>query len=304
MRIGVVGSIGGMNLVALPAVAKAAEEVGVWEEVAGFAAASGGAPWAALLAAGLSPDEVIEIARSVRRGDYWRPNRWTFGRIVWLSLIRRQLGATMAETGLDNGRAMEGWLDRTLPVRTFEELQKPLAIPVAIPNFADVKVLTSGDLLTAIRGTTAIPFAYKPADIVVDGYECKAVDGGVARQVPLLSLLGLVADLDVIVAVVAHPQGGEPYIRNRDFDLLTYLDRIIDTLANDHYELILKSASEKMPVVILPVRVKASMERPEETIPPALEAALEQGREFFASELWQGISADPAAHIGQVHVFE
>jgi len=305
MRIGMVASVGGLKPVAVVGVAQAFAEAGIWHEVQGFAAASGGAPWCALLATGLSPPDVAEIARSVRRSDYWRPNPAALLRVAWLSLLRRQIGATIGEVGYDNGKAMERWLHNNLVLTTFEDLARPLAIPVCALNLRRMVTLTSGPLIPAIRATTAIPVAYKPATIIIDGQECKCVDGGVGRPVPIQDLLDLVPDLDLIVTITACNRGDDsPYIRSRKIDLGEYLDMLIDTLVLDHLKHMYHYAAKEVGIVVLPVRYGASMSDPERTIPRALEEAQEQARQFLTSHLWQQIAIDPSAFKGTVTVFE
>jgi len=305
MRIGFCASAGGLKLVAAAGIAEAAEEAGIWSDVAAFSAASGGAPWCALLATGLEPAEVSAIARDVELSDYWRPNWWSVARIAWLSAIRRQAGATLGEVGVDDGHAMERWLQATLPVHTFEALAHPFAVPVAVPNLRRTVTLTSGPLLPAIRATTAIPGAYKPVTMTINGRECKAVDGGVSRPIPVSDLLDLEPELDVVLAVVACNRGDDsPYVRARKMDLFEYADALLDTLVYDHIQQMLRYSAEKVPIILLPVRLGADMMRPRQTIPPALMAARQQGREFFASDLWHSVAVVPHEHAGRVYTFE
>ncbi len=304
MKLGIVASVGGLKPVAVVGLAQAAAERGLWGNVRGFAAASGGAPWCTLLASGMNPAQVANIACRVKRSDYWQPNHvGYFSRMLLMWGLRRQLGATIAEVGVDNGKAMEEWLEQNLPVKTFEELAVPLALAATNLNRRRVEMLRSGPLIPAIRASTAIPMVYKPATMMIEGQECKLLDGGVARPLPVSSLVEQV-EAEVILAVVACNTGRDEYVRSRSIDLGTYLDLMLDTLVYDHIQAIIELAVQKAALVLLPVRVMASMAKPEETVAPAIEAALGQARELFGSNLWDSIEANPAAHAGKVYVVE
>jgi len=307
VKIGIVASVGGLKPVAVVGLAEAAEEAGVWADVAGFAAASGGAPWAALLAAGNDPSGVHDIALDVRLKDYADPNWGMLPRVPWMSLVRRAPWATVAEQGLYKGKAMEAWLRRYLP-ESFEELDLPLSVAVTIPNFRELVMFSAGSqLIACLRGTTAIPFVYTPPVIMYRGMECRGVDGGVAAPLPVAAIKELVPDVDIIFALVASNLGmadaAKQYVRSRDFHLGTFLDALLDTLVYQNTKMGIELASRDVPLVMFPIRVGASMDDPERTIGPALGAALAQGREFFGSPLWRDLAADPAAHAGYVYKF-
>jgi predicted acylesterase/phospholipase RssA len=307
MKVGIVASVGGLKPVAIVGHAVASHNAGVWKDVAGFAAASGGAPWCALLATGMIPSDVWEIALSIRKSDYTDSETvglFRYARAIWLSILRRQFGATLAEIGIYSGKAMEKHLGRVLPVKTFEELAIPLAIPVTALNWRSIETITSGELIPAIRATTAIPFVYRPPVLTIRGEETRCVDGGVARPIPVGDLVDLVPDVDIILAVVACNVGNDTeYTRTRKIDLGEYLDATLDTLVYDHIQAVIELAVQQAPLVLLPIQVGASMDNPEKTVLPALEAAKLQGERFYTSELWEQLSSDPGRYKGQTFVF-
>lgn len=109
---------------------------------------------AAGLAAGLSVEQLGRQAELVNWKDL---GRWS------LSL-----------KGFNRNDRMATWLERVLPVRTFEELEIPLRIVATDLQTGHPVVLESGPLFPAIRASCAIPGLYVPVEwqgrLLADGY--------------------------------------------------------------------------------------------------------------------------------------
>lgn len=109
---------------------------------------------AAGFAAGMSPEDLREIAHSTR----WRDlGSWSFD-------IR----------GLNTNERMDDWLAQVLPVDRFEDLEIPLLIVATDLQSGEPIVLSSGPLFPAIRASCAIPGLYTPVELngrlLADGY--------------------------------------------------------------------------------------------------------------------------------------
>ena len=103
-RIGVVGSAGGGECVALVGVKRAFEEAGI--EAEAVSACSGSAIWGAMWAAGMSAQEMADFSLS------WRPQDYLG--MQWTRLPQLVLGALRGFDGLASGEALEHLFDRRL----------------------------------------------------------------------------------------------------------------------------------------------------------------------------------------------
>lgn len=127
-----------------------------------------GAVNGALIAGGMSPSELERHWKSLRTADVigWR---WQFLRLL--------VGAPSAFSNAN----LRNLLRRTLPVRTFGDLQIPLAIVTTDLETGETIVLTEGDLIDAILASTALPGLFPP--IAWRGR--RLVDGGLSNNVPI-----------------------------------------------------------------------------------------------------------------------
>ena len=114
----------------------------------------------AFVAAGYSAAELEKIATDVR----------------WLRLINwNPLSGRLLNT-----KGFVTWLSGLLP-RTFEELELPLVLTAANLNDGRIYYARSGDLIQALRATTAYPGVIEPVRIGGD----TLVDGGLLNQIPV-----------------------------------------------------------------------------------------------------------------------
>ncbi len=125
------------------------------------AGSSVGAFIGAIYCAGASAREIEQIAGNVRRRHFAR--------------------LAISRFGFFSNHRMITFLNKILKVKTFEELEIPLAITATeISNGAGV-VFRSGPLAEAVRASCAYPGVFPPVDM--DGR--MLVDGGLAYPVPV-----------------------------------------------------------------------------------------------------------------------
>ena len=144
-----------------------------------IAGASAGALVGGSFAAGLSIDQLEEMARGFR----WRHTaRLSFSRL-----------------GLQSNKRMEDYLRKHLPVTRFEDLKIPFAAMVTDLRKGELIVFRDqGDLPFAIRASTCIPAVYTPIE---DAEGRLLIDGGIVANLPISHARDLGADLVIGVDV-------------------------------------------------------------------------------------------------------
>jgi len=148
-----------------------------------IAGASAGALAGGSFAAGLSIDELEEMARGFR----WRhTQRFSFSRL-----------------GLQSNAGLEKFLRAKLPVTRFEDLKVPFAAMVTDLLKGELIVLRDrGDLPFAIRASCCIPFLITP---VKDSQGRLLIDGGIVANLPISHARDLGAD--IVIAVDVNSDG-------------------------------------------------------------------------------------------------
>ena len=142
---------------------------------------SAGSIVGAAYAAGLTPDEIASMAT----------------RATWLNLTRPSL----SPLGLLSNEPMGAFLNRELPVNRFEDLRMPYgAVVYDLEASSEVVFKTSGDLITAIRASCAVPGIFVP---VRDPLGRFLVDGGAVCPTPTEPARNLGADLVIAVDLIA-----------------------------------------------------------------------------------------------------
>lgn len=139
------------------------------------AGTSVGALIGACYCAGVPLDDMQRIASATSFADF---GRWTPS---WL--------------GLATNQRMEGYFSRFTKVKTFEELQTPLAIAATDINAGVSVYYTRGEICPALRGSCAYPGLFVP--IQFEGRTL--VDGFLTAPVPVEGALLLGAD--VVIAI-------------------------------------------------------------------------------------------------------
>ena len=105
--------------------------------------------------------------------------------------------------GLATNQRMEKYLERFTAVKTFEELQTPLAISTSDLNQGLTVYYTSGPIVPALRASCAYPALFVP--IQYDGRTL--VDGFLTSPVPVEGTLLLGADVVIAVYLEASSEG-------------------------------------------------------------------------------------------------
>jgi NTE family protein len=129
-----------------------------------IAGTSVGALIGAAYCSGISVPELEEIARRVRFKHF---ARWTLSRY-----------------GFASNQRMIGFLNSILRVKTFEELQLPLAVTATDFSTGDPVLFHSGPLIDPVRASCAYPGMFLP--VKINGR--LLVDGMLAHSVPALPL--------------------------------------------------------------------------------------------------------------------
>jgi len=174
-------------------VLKVLEEVGLGIDV--VSGTSMGGLIGAFIAAGYNAEEMTAIATDLRWSKL----------IDWSPLSGR----------LVNTKGFEQWLSDVLPA-TFEELEVPLVLTATDITDGRIHYSQSGDLITALRATTAYPGAIQPISVG----RARLVDGGLLNQIPVDGALFLGAHRVLAVnatplAKVDHPteDAGSPRLK-------------------------------------------------------------------------------------------
>lgn len=141
------------------------------------AGTSAGALVGSLYATGLTPDQIEELAHSLRWSD--------LGRV------------TVSRLGFYNNERTEAYLASKFPVRKFEETRIPLGVVATDLQSGRMVVFTEGDIPLAVRASCAIPCYFTP--VIVNGR--MIVDGGLVGHLPASVARSMGADIVIAVDV-------------------------------------------------------------------------------------------------------
>jgi len=189
------GARGFAHIGTLAALERHGIDVHVW------AGTSIGAIIGALSAAGYRAADILELARS----------------ISWRDVLDVSLRA-----GMLKGDKLHGLLADLLPAR-FEDLQQRLAVTCTDIESGEEIVLTSGDLVTAVRASACFPGAFEPVT-----YAGRTLaDGGICNNLPVDALATLNAD--VTIASDVTPPRRAAYVAPDD-DPRPWWERVVATV--------------------------------------------------------------------------
>jgi NTE family protein len=184
---------GGARGLAHIQVIEALDELGI--KPAAIAGSSIGAVMGAAMAGGMSGAEMHEYAGAVLR------NRGEVVSRMWRSrpgsLTEMMSGGLRAQFNVE--RILKAFLPEAFPVR-FEDLSIPLQVTATDYYGHSLAVFDSGDLLSAVAASAAIPAVFRP--VRRDGR--LLVDGGLYNPVPFDLLKGR-ADIVIAVDVAGAP---------------------------------------------------------------------------------------------------
>jgi NTE family protein len=156
-RVGLILSGGGARGFAHIGVLKVIEEANIQVDV--VAGTSMGAILGALYAAGYKADTIFEMAQTTS----WRD-------VLDVSL----------QAGLIKGEKLHQFLAEHLP-HSFKSLEKPLAVATTDIESGEEVLITSGDLITAIRASSCYPGAFEP----IQFRGRTLADGGIVNNLPV-----------------------------------------------------------------------------------------------------------------------
>lgn len=175
-KIGIALSGGGVKGFAHLGVLKALEEKGIEADI--LAGVSAGAIVGSFIAAGQKPAEAMEL---INESDFFD--------FAKLSIPDRGIFT------LDN---MTENLEKSLGVKTFEELKLPFYVGAANIEKARMEYFSSGELVKIIQASSSIPVLFSPVEINGDLY----VDGGLFENLPVNPLVN---KCDKLIAVNVMP---------------------------------------------------------------------------------------------------
>ena len=157
-------------------VLRAFEEAGI--EIDFISGSSMGSVIGLFHAAGKTPDEMMEIAKSIKKR-----------RLVTTCPVH------LRKKGLDY---MEQIIRKHITEKNFDQLKKPLYI--CVTNFQSVRyeIIKQGELLPAVRASAAIPVIYKQQIINGVAY----IDGGAVNNLPVEPLRDC---CQVVVGISVNP---------------------------------------------------------------------------------------------------
>ena len=151
-----------------------------------YAGASSGAIVAAMAASGMNDGAIKEMLFGLKKTDFWDPDPWY---VVLSNAFRLFRGYT----GYLRGEGFARLLTK-LPVRRFEECEKPLAISATNLSQRKQTIFAEGDLISAIQASGSVPVLFKPVEINGLLY----IDGGITGKAPVEALANL-CELDRII---------------------------------------------------------------------------------------------------------
>ena len=161
-KIGITLSGGGARGIAHIGVLKALEEHHIFPEV--ISGVSAGSIIGAFYAAGLTPQQMLKIAKSSSLISAFRP-RLPFSGLMDLQYLRDLLKEHIGEDD-------------------FAILKKPLHVAVSNLNSGKSEILDQGSLYDAVTASSSIPLVFKP--VTINGQ--KYVDGGLINNFPSQAL--------------------------------------------------------------------------------------------------------------------
>ncbi|WP_461532392.1 patatin-like phospholipase family protein [Sinomicrobium sp.] len=161
-RYGIALGGGGARGFAHLGVLKALEELGIKPDV--ISGVSAGAIAGAFIAGGFSPDEVFEIMKENRLGNF--------------------TSMQIPRDGLLNFDKLQHTIARYIPAKNIEDLPIPFYAAASNLNDGKVEYFHRGNLGKIVQASASIPVLFSPVNI--DGK--KYVDGGIFDNIPIAPL--------------------------------------------------------------------------------------------------------------------
>lgn len=154
------------------------EETGI--ELSYLSGTSIGALIGAMFASGVPVSRMEKVACSLN----WRR-------------LARLIDPIIPTSGLIDGKKVGSFIDELLPVKSFEELERPLAVTATDVETGELVVIRQGNLLEAIQAAIAFPGIFTPVRIgdrfLVDGGLCAPVPTDIVRDMGAEIVIGACA---------------------------------------------------------------------------------------------------------------
>lgn len=152
-----------------------------------IAGTSMGAAVAGLIALGMEPEEIEEVASKIDKP-------WVYENLFW--------DMTLPRSGLFSGQTLLRFLRSYFGSREFSDLELPFACVATDIETGEEVVLREGRVAEAIRASCGLPLIFKP--IRLNGRYL--VDGGLVNPVPTKVIADMGADILIAVSL-AVPAG-------------------------------------------------------------------------------------------------
>ncbi len=175
-KVGIALGGGGSRGFAHLGVLKALEEHGIVPDA--IAGSSAGAIVGALLASGMTADQILESMKENTLTDFAKLGLPRSG-FMTLDYLREELNSLLSQA-------------------SFADLQHRLFVPVSNLLSGEVEYLCEGSVAEAVQASASIPVVFTPVEIDGQVY----VDGGLLDNVPVTPLLGC---CEKVVAVDIMP---------------------------------------------------------------------------------------------------
>jgi NTE family protein len=173
----VIGS-GSVKSAAGVGVVRALQRAGISVDL--YVGCSGGSLYAALLALGHSPDELLEMSARLWTRDLTSQPR----RLAWLQVLLPKLFKFDERFSLVDDRRIMRALHAVYGTRTFGDTKTPLLLTATDFHNGEQVTLSQGLLVDALRASIAIPYIFSayPVDgrLLMDGYMSDPMPVGVA----------------------------------------------------------------------------------------------------------------------------
>lgn len=204
-RLGLALSGGGAKGIAHLGIFQAMEERGLKPGI--ISGTSAGALAGALYADGNKPQDILALFNNKRFKE--------FG------------GLSMPRGGLFKMTRFRAFLEKNLKARTFEELEIPLLIITTDIALGKTVVFSSGDLISAIVASCAVPIVFTPIEIEGKYY----VDGGIFKNFPVSTIRNqceYVIGVNVTPIVQQTYKNSIMYVAEQSFRFMSVANTLTD----------------------------------------------------------------------------
>ncbi len=151
---------------------------------------SAGALVGSLYAAGVKPDQILEIANNVK----------------WYNLLT----TSFAKNGITNLNFLENLLTRFIPGNDFKDLKFPFLVTATNMNSGGLEIFETGEVHKPVMASCSVPLLFRPISMNGNKY----LDGGIVMNLPVSPLIDR---CDIIIASNLFP-----LVPRQDDDLTSF----------------------------------------------------------------------------------